>query len=604
MTRTTEPLPAASAGDAHERAPRTRRGLAGSGGRDWILVGVVAVVVVALALILLKFVILIAGSFHRGSLMTGEGYTLDHYRRILTDPTFVRTALNTLRISVGTLVVMLAISVPAAWIYTRTDFRGNRFILLLFTANVAVPGFLVALAYQFMLNPTNGVINLTLRGLYAWESGPVNIYSMWWIALLQGISLAGAAFFMMAPTFRAIDSALEEAAVTSGLSQGTTLRTVVLPVVAPAILGTTIYYFVVSMEMFDYAALLGLPRGILVFSTWIYELLNPANSVPEYGAASAVGLIFTLVAVLLVFVYFKMIGSGERFAVLAGKRGAQHRIALSRRQSAVAWTCLAVLATVSLVAPILSLVWTSLLPYLQAPSRAAVAAMNLDSYRVAIQELPALLQTTVILVISVPTVSVLLALCTSWYVMRTRKPGRRVIDLLIMAAIGTPAIVGALAFLYAGLAVYRWLPVYGSVWLVVIAMGARYITWASRSLNSAMLQIGKELEESAATSGLSLGRSFVSIVVPLVLPAIGFSWYWIALLALRELSIPVLLMKDDTQVIATSIFGFDVAGSTGVAAALGVLLLATILVLVGVGQLVTGRRARRSGVREGRELVG
>ena len=106
-----------------------------------------------------------------------------------------------------------------------------------------------------------------------------------------------------------------------------------------------------------------------------------------------------------------------------------------------------------------------------------------------------------------------------------------------------------------------------------------------------MLQLHRELEEACSVSGVGMGRAFISVVVPIIFPALLFSWFWIALLSLRELTIPILLARDNTQVLSTAIFGYKFGGSSSVAAAMGIILLAIVLVMVLIFQKVIGHKS-------------
>jgi iron(III) transport system permease protein len=105
-----------------------------------------------------------------------------------------------------------------------------------------------------------------------------------------------------------------------------------------------------------------------------------------------------------------------------------------------------------------------------------------------------------------------------------------------------------------------------------------------------MMQVHKEIEEAGVTSGLTRGRVFFSILLPTVAPALIFSWFWIALLSLRELTIPVMLARPDTEVFSTAIFTLNNSGSTAIASAMGVILTGIIGVVVLIFHRVAGRR--------------
>ena len=566
-------------------SPRSRRKL------DAILIGVGIIVVIALLFPLLQIVVLVVGSLRSGPIFESTGFTLGNFTTVLADPEFLSTLENTLLVGFGSVVVMLAWSVPFAWYYTRTNLPGRQWLLLFLTVKMAVPSFLVALGYIFLFNPSSGIANRLLMTWFDLSDPPVSVYNLGWIIFLQGTTLASPAFFMMVPTFKAIDSALEEAGRVSGIGKKRILFSIILPLTAPAVVATAIYYFIVAMEMFDYAALLGMPAQILVFSTWIFQIVNPQVDEPRYDLASAIGVVFTAMSIFLVFIYFWTTRRAERFAVVTGKRSHQNVIRLSSTAKSVGWALIGAYAMIEFVIPVLMLFWASLMPFLQPPSIQAFKSISFEAYVTALDELPILLKNTGIVMLAVPTISVLFALCLSWVVVRTRMRARKAIDMVVMAAIGIPSIVGALTFLYLGLAVYSFLPIYTTIWIIVFAMSTRYLTWGTRTINSAMMQLHRELEEACSVSGIGMGRAFISVVVPIIAPALLFSWFWIALLSLRELTIPILLARDNTQVLSTAIFGFKFGGSSSVAAAMGMILLAIVLVMVMIFQRVIGRRS-------------
>ena len=87
-----------------------------------------------------------------------------------------------------------------------------------------------------------------------------DIYQLSWICILQGMVLTPAAVFMMLPAFRNMDASLEEAAWVSGVSKARTLRHVVLPLLKPGMLAAALFFFVISIEIFDIVGLIGMPR--------------------------------------------------------------------------------------------------------------------------------------------------------------------------------------------------------------------------------------------------------------------------------------------------------------------------------------------------------
>ncbi len=487
---------------------------------------------------------------------------------------------------------MLLFAVPFAWLFTRSDLPRKDLLLALITVNVAIPSFLVAIGYIFLFNPSNGLANQVARDVFGLTASPFNIYSLGWIIVLQGAALAAPAFFMIVPSLQAIDVTLEEAAAASGVRRRVTALRIVLPLAAPAILAASAYYFIIAIEMFDYASMLGMPARIFVASTWLYQMINAGAGLPRYSEAAALGLLVAAGSLLVSLVYLWSIGKAARYAVVTGKRQRQQTLRLNAAAKIIAWAFILAYALFSFALPVLTLLWASGQPFMQLPTPLALSRWSLEAYHEAFVQLPPLIYNNLIVMLAVPTISVALAACVAWPGARGRAGTglRRGLDLFVMMAIAVPSIVSALGFLYFGLAVYRAIPIYTTVWLIVLAMSIRYLTWANRTISSNLLQVHPEIEEACATSGVRPGPAFVSVLLPTIGRALLYSWFWLALLSLRELTIPIMLARPDTAVLATAIWSLNSAGNTDVAAAMSMILVCITLVMVFLFHKVAGQR--------------
>ncbi len=557
--------------------------------QDPIFLIVILLVAAAILLLVVPIVSLVSASLQ--SPETAGTVTLANFRSVLAHPLFAPTVWNTLLLGSGTVVMMLIIAVPFAWLFTRTDLPRKDLLLALVTVNIAIPSFLVAMGYIFLFNPSNGIANLIARKLFGFTIAPFNIYTLGWMIVLQGMALAAPAFFMIVPTLQAIDVTLEEAAAASGVRRRTAALFVVIPLAAPAILAAAAYYFIIAIEIFDYAGMLGMPVRNYVVATWLYLLVNPGFGLPRYGEAAALGLLAAAVSLLLSLLYIAAVRRASRYVVVTGKRRLQQNIPLSRAGKAIAWGLIVAYSIFAVILPLLALLWASGLPFMQVPSYASLSRWSLDAYREAFAQIPPLLCNTVLVMVAVPTVSVALATCVAWLGSRFPTVARRGLDVFVMMAIAVPSIVSALGFLFFGLATYQYIPIYTTAWIVVLAMSTRYLTWANRTVASSLVQVHPEIEEASATSGVRRGPSFVSVLLPTIGPALLFSWFWLALLSLRELTIPIMLARPNTAVLSTAIWGLNSAGNADIAAAMSIILVGMILVLVLIFHRVVRRWA-------------
>lgn len=559
-------------------APTKTRMLSGRLGPDWILWGVYALVFIIIALFLAKIAVLLWNSVSVDIVGATSATSLENFSEVFSSRLFPTALLNTAIFAFGSVVVMLLAAVPMAWLYARTDLPRKDLLIIIITVKSAIPSFLVALGYIVLANPSNGILNQLLRAISP-DAGVLNAYSMVWMIMLQGLGLASPAFFMIAPTMRAIDSSLEEAASVSGISRLTTFFRIIIPLSMPAIVATAIFFLIVAVESFDIPSMLGLPTRTFVLSTWLYMMIHQGADLPRYGEAAALGVVISCMAGLLTILYFWTTREAGKFAVVSGKRSTQQATTLSRNGKIIAWICIGAFATITLILPLLMLVWSSFTPVVRLSGN-MFEMFSLNGYREAITRLRTPLGNSVIVMAFASLLAVTFALALAWVNVRSAFKWRWMIDVIVMTTIAVPSIVVALAFLYIGLSVNRYLPLYTTIWLIVIAIAVRLTGWANRTISAAMLQVHRELEEAAAVSGIRRGRTFLSILAPLLWPAILFSWFWLMIIALRELTVPVMLARPGTQVLATEIFTLAQRGQISAASALGVFLVVMISLMV------------------------
>ena len=163
-----------------------------------------------------------------------------------------------------------------------------------------------------------------------------------------------------------------------------------------------------------------------------------------------------------------------------------------------------------------------------------------------------------------------------WFAAR-RKSGAWVLDQLATMPLIFPGIVLGVAAMQIYLQVP--IPIYGTVWILVIAFVIRYLPYGMRYSYAGMLQIHHELEEAAGVCGASPLTTLRRIVAPLLAPAMLSGWLFIFLLAARVLSLPILLAGPDSQMVAVEMFDLWNNGQSTELAALGLVWTAVMTVI-------------------------
>src|SRR2546421_4011729 len=245
---------------------------------------------------------------------------------------------------------------------------------MLMAVGLLIPGFAAAMGWLFLLHPRIGLFNQLLIGSFG-VSGPsiTSILGMGWV---QGLNLAPLAFIMTAAVFRSMDPTLEEAAEVHGAGALTVLRRITVRLAWPGILAAAIYIFMTAFAAFDVPAIIGWGNRIFTFTTYLYLLLNPQDALPQYGPAASLSTVAMAVAAMMSWWYGAMQQRSRRFAVVTG-RAYRPKITKLGRRVFGAWGFIGTYLMLAKVMPITLLVWSSLLPFFQLPSRRAFATMSL-----------------------------------------------------------------------------------------------------------------------------------------------------------------------------------------------------------------------------------
>jgi iron(III) transport system permease protein len=500
------------------------------------LLGVLAVLSVVLAI-----------AFHDSS---NGLWTLKNFTDLYSSAFAYKALLNTAVFAVVSVVVACGFAVPIAWVAERTNLPGRNLIYILMTAGIVIPPFFMAMGWLALFHERIGIVNVWLKQTLPFPYTPLDVSGVWGMGWVSGLSLAPLAFIMIAGSFRAMDPSLEEAAQIHGMSLFTRLRRVVVPLAWPGVLGAGLYIFVIGLSSFDIPAVLGLASRTFTFSTFVYSVALPTNDLPNYGIVGASSALLLAIGLAVCFFYLRVIRRSHRYAVVTGRNYRRALVEL-KPGHAVGWWCgIAALLALQFVVPFLALVWISLTPFLQQPSAAALASVNLHNFSaIPWAAMAGSLEATAILTLSVPTITMLLGLAISWVVVRSGSRWAGAADVVAFLPHAVPSLIFAVGVLFISL---FWLPgpinPYGTIQILIIAFVVVRLSFATRMYNSALLQIHRELDEAGYVAGMGDLRVLWRILIPLLRPTLIISWLWMAVLASRELTVAVILTASTGNV--------------------------------------------------------
>lgn len=556
----------------------------------WLVIGGSVALVAWLALVPLVF--LLWQSFMTPNTADNPAvWTLGNYATAYGGGETARLFVNSIQFAVGSAALGLVIGTLLAWLNERTNTPLKSIFFAISVVPLVIPSILFNVAWIILASPRIGLLNKILQAWTGTNYVFFDIYTMGGMIWVSGLQEAPIAFLMMTAAFRSMDPSLEESAMMSGASTGQILRRITLRLTLPAILALFLILFVRAIESFETPALLGLPVGIEVFTSTIYEAIHQYPS--DIGLASAYAVTLLLITSAGVFMQSRLTRETGKFSTVTGKGFRPRVIDLGRWRYAAALVYIVYLFLI-VVLPFFVLLWASSQRFYSVPSFAALQNISLDAYRTVINYpgVGVAVRNSALLSIGTATAIMLVTAVICWIVVKTKIPGRWMLDTLASLPIVFPGIVLGLSIMVCYLAIGGG--IYGSIWILFIAYMTRFMPYGVRYNMTSMLQIHKELEESAAMSGASWVTIFRRVLLPLLKPGLLAGWIYIVIVSVRELSSSILLYSPGSEVMSIIIWEMWQNGQTVELSAFGVMLIGALFCFTMIAQML----GRRFGIRE------
>ena len=249
-------------------------------------------------LVLTPLVLMILNSFQTARPGQPILWGVDGWVKAFTTPGIVKAMTNTFTLAITRQSIALVLGCFFAWLIARTDIPMKGFLEFFFWLSFFLPALPEAMGWILLLDPKYGLLNQGLMGLGILSQPVFNIYSFWGIVWAHLGGSVSVKVMLLTPAFRNLDAALEESSRISGASGWRTFFNIIVPVMMPAILVTTILGIIRSLEAFEIELLLGTPIGLQVYSTKIHELVTWEP--PQFAPAMALSTLFLGVLLLMV----------------------------------------------------------------------------------------------------------------------------------------------------------------------------------------------------------------------------------------------------------------------------------------------------------------
>jgi iron(III) transport system permease protein len=496
--------------------------------------------------VLYPLTLIVVNSFNTATIAEPPVYGLKTWREAFSEYGIWRSLWNSVKIGIVLQVIALPLGIFISWLLARTNILFANALEFGFWISFFMPGLATTFGWMLLLDPSTGLINSWLRQVPLLSGLNFDIYSfagIIWVHLVSnGMSTK---VMLMTPAFRRMDASMEEASRMSGASAFTTMWRITVPAMTPVIVVVFLLSVIRIFSSFEIELLLGVPWSFYVYSTKIVDLAR--QEPPLVNHAAALGSIILLFLAAFIPLQRKLI-TRRQFTTVTGQFKPKIIDLGAWRYPATAFV--AFIVFILDVVPLLSVLGGSFMTrfgFFNLPK-----TWTLEYWRMALNDPRILngLHNTLIVAVSAGLVGALAFSLIGYVLVRTKLPGRSVLDSICWLPSAIPGVLSGLGLLWMFLGTPFFRPFYGTIVLLVIAQVLGGITLATQILKANFIQLGKELEESSRMSGAGFWRTYLRIVFPLMAQTMVMVGVIKFMFAAQHNSAIILLATSETRTLS------------------------------------------------------
>ena len=471
---------------------------------------------------------------------------------------FWRPLFNTLTVALGAISLSLVIGTVLAWLISRTDMFGRRWFATALIVPYMLPAWTFALAWTTLFK------NRTIGGQPGWFEAmgltPPDwvAYGRFPITIILALHYTPFVILLFGSALRRFDSQLEDSARILGAHRYQVAIQIILPLMRPALMSSMVLIFAKCLGEFGVPYVLGLPVKFEVLSTSLFRSIASRQT----GVAGVVAAAIMLIGIITLMIDARLVREARRFVTI-GSKGSMNRQSRLGKMRLPATGFAATIFILSVAMPLLTLALSTVM---KMPAKFTFDNFTLDYWigtdlhTVALQtgillspELWAAAKNTMMIVGFASLVSGILGLLVGYVVIRTPV---RALSIYLRQVTFLPYLVPGIAFAAAYLSLFAVprgpMPaLYGTVTILILALIADQMPYASRAGISAMTQLGKDPEEAAQIAGAGWLRRMILIVIPIQKGSLVTGVLLPFISGIKGLSLFVILAVPSTDVLTT-----------------------------------------------------
>jgi iron(III) transport system permease protein len=512
---------------------------------------------------------------------TEEGrFTLGYLVDFARDSYYRQTLVNSMLLSVGTVIGCIVIGFIAAFLLVRYDFPGRTTFGYLTMLPIIMPPLVGIMGLVFIMGRA-GTINVVLMDYFGLKQ-PVNFIYGW-----HGVLLAMVMHYFPLITLNLVDglskldASLEEAAEAMGSRGLRKVKDIIMPLVTPGLVSGATLVFILAFADFATPLVVGLQNLI---ASQAY--LNIVQFVDQrlFKMGIVIGALMAIMAIVFLAVAQRIVALRD-YAVLSYRPVERQTL-----RGAPRWLAPAFFVVVLTIA---------FIPYLGVTLAAFGRAWSLTPFptRFTLGHLDTVLHLTPIYVIntlrwSALAVVIILAVGVplGWILARTSLPGKGAMDSVVTLVLALPGTAIGIAYIRG-----FHFPILGLVlsrfWIIMpLVLAVRRMPYTVRATFASLLGMHRSMEESAASVGASGLRIFKDITMPQIWRGVLAGALFSLMFVMQEAAATILVFLPGWETMTIGIFTYYTSGTFGQAAALGFVLILLCAATLFAAYRLTGAR--------------
>lgn len=511
------------------------------------------------------------------------------FTRVIMNPDNVQAMWNTIIIAFFVTLIGTVIGLFYAWLIGRSDIPMKGLMKAMFTIPYMFPPFFGAMAWNLLLAPRSGYINRLYMDITGSATPLLNINSLWGIIFVEVCYYFPFVFLQVVSALERMDPTLEESARIAGANQWYVIRKITLPLVMPATAAGAMLILISSLSHFGVPAILGFSSNIFTLPTKIFQLINRASGSFQGIREGAALSILLVVVVVLALLLQKLVLKTGRYDIIKGK--SMRPVLIKLRKAKLPLLAISLVSLfIIVVMPLFMIFAVGGLKAYGLPLR--LENMTWNNYRYILTQSQMVIDSiknSLFLSVSSGIIAMFLGVMIAYIIVKVKPKGKEILEILSLLPYSIPGIVLAIGVILSWSGIIG-INLYNTIWIILIAYIARYVSFAMKSASASLEQVHSSLEEAARTCGATHMESLKDITLPLIRPGMIAGFFLIFLPAMRELTTSVLLYGPFTRTLGVAIYATNAEGNTVQASALAAVAIIIIVLGNAVLRLITRER--------------